>query len=229
MDHSLALEIENLDYEYKHGQRIFENISFEVKKGEFAGLVGENGSGKSTLLKLIIKSLEVQSGNIKILNQDIKDFDQYSKVGYLPQQLSFDTNFPTDVAEVLFFYGYNKSDKDHQEILEKLGLFELFSKNLDQLSGGQRQRVYIALTLFSKPQLLLLDEPTVGVDTHYQKEFYEFLQFLNKEKNMSILLVSHDSDVLEYYTDTTYCLGRFELHHPPTKRNRAGIKHIHAI
>jgi zinc transport system ATP-binding protein len=229
MKSDLVLDIQNLSYSYAAGQSIFEKINFGVRTGEFAGLIGENGSGKSTLLKLIIGSLKLQLGNIKIFDQPLTDFDQYHKVGYLPQQLTFDTHFPTNVSEILNFYGYNKSDTEHRQILDRLGLYELFAHRLDQLSGGQRQRVYISLSLFTKPQLLLLDEPTVGVDTHYQKEFYEFLQYLNKQKGMAILLVSHDTDVLEYYADKIYCLGRFELHNLKHTHPHPPIDHIHTV
>lgn len=228
MDSATVLAINNLSYSYRADQIILDKVNLQVQKGQFVGLIGENGSGKSTLLKLIIGSLAVERGHIQILGQDRNDFDQYSKLGYLPQQISFDTNFPTDVAEILRFYGYHKQDSEHLEILDKLGLTELCDYRLDQLSGGQRQRVYIALALFSKPELLLLDEPTVGIDTHYQKEFYEFLQYLNRDKNIAILLVSHDTDVLEYYAETIFCLGRFELHQLG-RHSHPHIHHIHNI
>jgi zinc transport system ATP-binding protein len=229
MSDQAILEIQNLSYAYSPSNYVFESANFIIKKGEFAGLVGENGSGKSTMLKLITGSLQIQSGQIKLFGQQRQDFDQFDKVGYIPQQISFDTNFPTNVEEMLGFYGYDKANPQHQEILDRLGLFSLFKRSLNQLSGGQRQRVYITLSLFTGPQLLLLDEPTVGVDNHYQNEFYEFLKYLNTDKNIAILLVSHDTDVLDYYAQTIYCLGRFELHNLGPSPSHKKIKHIHKI
>jgi zinc transport system ATP-binding protein len=201
-----VISVKDLDYRVSE-QTILSNISFEIEQGEYVALVGPNGGGKSTLIKLILGLLTPSMGEIKILSKPQKIFKDYHKIGYVPQNVSlFDNNFPLSVYETVslglssqkpWFSLLNKDDKQKIEsAMESTTISNLQNKNLSELSGGQRQRVMIARALVSNPQILILDEPSTGVDIASQEKFYQFLKRLNMEQNLTIIFITHDLGVI---------------------------------
>lgn len=178
--------------------RILDDVSFDVREGEYIAIVGPNGSGKSTLVKLITGALKQSfGGKIDYLNIEKND------IGYLPQMNSRkERNFPGTVREIVstgllskkhFTMGFrNRQFEEVDEILKTLEIFNLKEKGIRELSGGQEQRVLLARAMASEPKVLFLDEPTSALDPNIRNEFYSLLKKLNREKGITIILVSHD-------------------------------------
>ena len=191
------LEVKNLKVSYSNHIAI-ENINFKIKDGEYVCLVGENGSGKSTLVKSIVGLLKPEDGNIS-LNISLDE------ISYLSQTNLKDLNFPATAKEIIMSGSqkhrkipfYTKDDKEsYEKIIKQFKLEELQYRRIGDLSGGQKQRVLIARALIRNPKLLILDEPTTGLDFNITKELYKILEELNKQKNMTILMATHDLDEL---------------------------------
>ena len=184
-----VIEVKNLSYSYTNQEKILENISFTISKGDLVAIVGHNGSGKSTLIKILLGLLEHKKGKISISK----------KRSYIPQKVNQDNNFPGKVGEILDLECCDCGLRD--EVLKSLDVKKFVNKQFKTLSGGQQQRVLIALSLLSNPEILILDEPTVGVDSQTQKGFYNLLKKLNKERNLTILFVTHDThDAKSYFS-----------------------------
>src|SRR5690554_6205411 len=201
------LEVKNVSFGYDR-DLILENISLELNRGDYLGLIGPNGSAKSTLIKLILGILKPYRGSIKLFGEDIQSFKQWSRIGYVSQKAtSFNKNFPATVEEIL---RVNLKSKDQSAVNRALDIVRMgaYKKRLiGNLSGGQQQRVFIAKALISQPELLLLDEPTVGIDISSQELFYEILDRLNKNYQMTIILVSHDIGVITEKVNRIACMG----------------------
>jgi zinc transport system ATP-binding protein len=174
-----------------------EDISFDVRSGDYICIVGENGSGKSTLMKGILGLLPLKSGVIAF-----GDGVKQNKVGYLPQQTIVQRDFPASVFEVVLsgclnsrgmkpFYSVREK-KTALENMEQLGIEELKNKSYKALSGGQQQRVLLARALCAAETLLVLDEPVTGLDPIATADLYALIEKLNKEKGVTVLMVSHD-------------------------------------
>ncbi len=205
------VEVKNLDFAIA-SNKILEDISLEINKGDFLGLVGPNGSGKTTLLKILLGAYKNFSGEAKIFSEEVKKFDKWQKIGYVAQNASqIGQFFPATVREIVgmgllskkkFPKIFSKSDnKIIDDALNLVGMKEKYGSNITQLSGGQLQRVIIARAIISQPELLILDEPTTGVDQNAQYEFYSLLDKLNKENGMTIIFVSHDIGVITKYVN----------------------------
>lgn len=182
------LNVKNLTFDY-YDTSVLRNVNFSLEKGDFLGIIGSNGAGKSTLIKLILGMLPYSNGEIKVFGKDICEVRK--KVGYVPQKAnSFNTTFPATVREVvmanlysrtgLFKHYGKKYDEDVRRVLEKVGMEGCENKLIGKLSGGQQQRVFIARALISEPELLLMDEPTVGVDAQSVKAIMELVTELNR-------------------------------------------------
>lgn len=202
------LELEKISFSYANSD-VLKDISFSVKNGDFVGLIGPNGSGKTTLLKLILGILTPRKGSVYLFERDLKKFNEWGKIGYVPQKATnIEKNFPATVHEIvsmglLAIKKFPKiiTKQDNAKIKKALSVvkMEQFSqKRITELSGGQQQRVLIAKALVTKPEILILDEPTTGVDQENQKSFYDLLGKLNKE-GMTIILVSHDIGRITQY------------------------------
>ncbi|HJV46464.1 MAG TPA: metal ABC transporter ATP-binding protein [Bacillota bacterium] len=212
--------IECIDVNYSYGQTpVLEDVNFIVNKGDYVGLVGPNGSGKSTLLKIILGLLPPKNGEVKLFKQPVKSFKEWHKIGYVSQKAnSFNSGFPATVYEVVSMglYGklglwrrLSKWDKERiHEAIEEVGLSDFHSRNIGQLSGGQQQRAFIARALVSNPELLILDEPTVGVDTESVERFYQLLGKLHTKHDMTMLLVTHDIGMMTQYVGKVACLNK---------------------
>lgn len=196
------LQIKNLSFRYEKNN-VLENINFTVERGSFVGIVGPNGSGKSTLVKLILQLLKLQTGEILLFGEDSNNFKQWEKIGFVSQKASsFNTGFPATVFEVVasgltkklgLFRSLDKVAKQKvKEMIKVVGMEQFTNSNIGELSGGQQQRVFIARALVSDPELLILDEPTVGVDIENVESFYELLAKLNDQFNLTLIVITHD-------------------------------------
>ena len=204
------IEVKDLVFSYGKDE-ILNKLSFDLNKGDFLTIQGENGSGKSTLIKLILKDLKKKSGQIKLFGVDIEDFDDYTKIGYVPQVN--DANklaFPVTGKEFVVLNLYKKFNifnrpnkkcyKKVHDIFEVLNIEDLLNIPFNQLSGGQAQKVMIARAMVNDPEILLLDEPTVGVDEKSKRDFLKLLAHLNDKRKISILMISHEMDVVREYS-----------------------------
>lgn len=202
------IETQSLSFSYEKGQPVLEDINFKVTKGEFLGLVGPNGSGKTTLMKIILGLQKNYEGEVRIFNEQLSNFNSWNKIGYVPQKYSRKEQFPATVQELLDLNKTpSKPDITREEIIEMLKIENILDKKFMELSGGQQQRVMVALSLLKNPEILILDEPSVGVDVQTQGEFYEFLHKLNKEHNITIILISHDVGMISEHTDEVMLLN----------------------
>ena len=202
------IEIKNLTTTY-NGHTAIKDVSFNVEKGEYICLIGENGSGKSTLIKTIVGLNKKDSGEI------IKHIEP-EKISYLAQNNLTDLDFPATAKEIIMTgvqkHGvlpfYNKDDhKKFEEICELLGIRNFVNRQIGQLSGGQRQRIMLARALIRKPELLILDEPCSGLDVNITKEFYEILNKLNKQSDLTIIMATHDLDEVENESARVICMA----------------------
>jgi zinc transport system ATP-binding protein len=196
---------------------VVEDVSFTVETGEYVGIVGPNGSGKSTLLKLMLGLLEPDAGSADLLGAPARDFENRERVGYVAQDVTEDTTgMPITVAEVVLMGRYphagfgriTSDDRERaREALRTVGIDHLADRRISKLSGGQRQRAYIARALAAEAELLVLDEPTVGVDAESVAAFFELLDSLNAE-GITVLLVEHDIGAVVEHASRVVCLNR---------------------
>jgi zinc transport system ATP-binding protein len=192
----IAVSLDQLSFSYQNTP-VLKNVSFEIGKGEFWGMIGPNGGGKTTILKLLMGFLKPEAGTLSIFGKS----PSYSRqqIAYVPQSLKFDKHFPISVLELVLggrlsrlpWYGkFSKADKlAALNALESVGMTDFQHRSFGQLSGGQAQRVLIARALASEPQLLLLDEPTASVDVQAETDIYAMLKKLQGQ--ITILMVTH--------------------------------------
>jgi zinc transport system ATP-binding protein len=215
MNNDTIVKITNVSYGYNNEPAI-SDINLEIKHGEFLGIIGPNGSGKTTLLKIILGLLKPQKGSVELFGEDIKRFTDWSKIGYVPQKAGAEvTKFPISVEEIVGMGGATKSSIS--DSLAEVEMLDHKHRLLRDLSGGQQQRVFIARALASKPKLLVLDEPTVGVDVESQASFYKLLRGLNQNHKLSLILVSHDIDVVAHEVSEVACINRTIVCHGKTQ------------
>lgn len=205
-----AIVIDQLSFSYHHEQ-VLRDISLTIEQGDFIGLIGQNGSGKSTLLKLILGLLPLQKGTISLFGQSLPTFSAWGQIGYVAQHSLIAQQQPISVKEVLRMTG--ATTEAIQEALALVNLLDQQQRVLTDLSGGQQQRVFIARALLKQPRLLILDEPTVGVDSRSQQQFYALLKHLNQSKKLTIILVSHELDVVAKIVDKVACLNQTLIYH----------------
>lgn len=203
------ISFRNVSYSYD-GRQVLSNISFRVNEGDYLCIVGENGSGKSTFIKGLLGIKKHNSGNIKFKNL------KRNEIGYLPQQTNVQRDFPASVFEVVLSgfqnrlpmvnYYSKKMKREANKQLEYLGIGELKKRCYRELSGGQQQRVLFARALCSSKKLLVLDEPVSGLDPLISKEMYHIIEDLNKNHNVTIIMVSHDIESVIGYASHVFHL-----------------------
>ena len=213
-----------------NGNLVLDEISLKMEETAFLALIGPNGGGKTTLLKVILGLIQPHSGEIKVFG--LKPSQVNKKIagiiGYVSQTPLFDPAFPVSALDVVLMGNYRKiglgrraSKTDRQRAIESLrlvGMDSLANRPIGQMSGGQQQRVFIARSLITQPRLLLLDEPTTGVDALSQDQFYRLLKELQLKLSLSVILVSHDIGLVPKYCDQVACLNRrLFLHGKPTE------------
>lgn len=188
------IEVKNVSFSYPNNL-VLQNVSLSFHEGDFAGIIGKNGSGKSTLLKLMLGQLKPSGGKIEV--------DKTKKIGYVEQvTLTSDSSFPANVKEIVMLGLYGKigmfkfANKHHKRLvssaLATVGMQGFEHKQLNLLSGGQQQKVLIAKALVSNPDILILDEPTTGIDKDSEAEFMKLLEHLNTAHKKTIILVTHN-------------------------------------
>lgn len=190
------ITIKNLSFSYIKGSELLKDVNLNIPKGIYLSILGENGSCKSTLIKLILGILKPDSGLITLAS---------NKISYVSQKLdNFNSEFPITVKEVLSCHAKTIGVKNSKSVLESLHKVNMceFSNNLiGNLSGGQQQRIFIARALLGNPDLIILDEPSTGVDEKSQSEIYPLLQTLNKDLGKTIISVEHNTKTaLKYST-----------------------------
>ena len=206
--HDPVLEIKNLCFSYGE-QQVIENLNLTVKERDFVGVIGSNGAGKTTLMRMLVGLLPPGDGEIRLFGQPIAKFKDWERIGYVPQKNAFNPLFPATVREVVLSGLYNnkhifrKMTKKHKQqcddALEVMRIQDLADKRIGQLSGGQQQRAFLARALINHPDLLILDEPTVGIDAETQASFFELITHMHKHHHMTFLMVSHDIDMIKGY------------------------------
>ncbi len=184
------IKAENLFFSYTGSPPyVLNGIDLEIRAGEYVSVVGDNGSGKSTLMRLFLKFIKPTKGSIT---------SQAIRIGYVPQKNDFsNSNFPITVYEVLNSYRRLLKLKDKnilEEKLEQVGMSDYKGTLMGNLSGGQSQKILIARALMGNPDLLILDEPSTGVDVKSQTEIYGFLKKINRENGITIISVEHNLD-----------------------------------
>lgn len=183
----------------RNGEHILENISLTVSRGEIVTLIGPNGSGKSTLVKTALGLITPESG--EIISSPVQS------MAYVPQSMDIDETLPITVKR--FFRLHTRTNKvAFIEALEQTGAAHLIDASMHQLSGGEMRRVLLARAIILKPALLILDEPTAGVDISGQAALYALIQRLRDSLSCGILLVSHDLHIVMAATDKVICLNR---------------------
>ena len=199
---SPILSVKNLCFSYGPPEVLCE-ITFDVGKGDYVGLVGPNGSGKTTIIRIILGLLEPEKGAVILFGTNPSAFGDRHKIGYLPQKLTnFNPHFPATVKEVVSLgllskKGFPKRVAKDDEVLinEAMALTDVLDIKdalIGELSGGQQQRVLVARAIVNKPELLILDEPTTALDPEAREKFFKVLYELNLRENVTLILVTHD-------------------------------------
>ncbi len=206
-------------------QRVLTDVSLTIMPGDFVGLLGPSGSGKTTLLRTVLGAVDIYEG--EVLVSGVPTSKKRPRVGYVPQLETIDWNFPVTVQEVVMmgrtmenrlFPWYRKEEKElAAEMMGRLGILDLASRHIRELSGGQQQRVFLARALISSPQLLLLDEPTSGVDIKTRDDVMHLLHDLNHD-GVTIIITTHEINAVAVHLPWIVCLaGQILAEGPPSE------------
>jgi len=222
MDSKPVIEIDHVSFSYE-GLHALEDVNFTVHERDFISIVGPNAGGKTTLMKLILGLLKPSRGTVRVFGQP--PAKTRSRIGYMPQHASLDPFFPVSVLDVVLmgrlgnghtFGLFRRNDREAaMEALREVEMYPFRQRSFSTLSGGQRQRVLIARALTSRPELLLLDEPTSNIDIAVETELYELLKRLNER--ITILLVTHDLGFVSKYVKSVACVNRKVVVHPTSE------------
>jgi zinc transport system ATP-binding protein len=221
------IEVEDVSFVYGKNE-VLRHISLTVPRGDYLGIVGPNGAGKTTLLKIIIGLLLPSSGRARIFGKEVSEFRAWEKIGYVPQKVTnFDVNFPATVGEVVLMGRYARrgllkgvtaEDKAIvRRVLTEVGMESHIHRLIGDLSGGEQQRVFIARALATEPEIIFLDEPTIGVDPRAASEFYALLKRLNTDRGLTLVLVSHDIEMVVKEAKHVACIDRKLVCHTPAE------------
>lgn len=218
------IELAQVAYSYRSGPGpVLEGIDLRVVPGEFLGIIGPNGSGKTTLLRVMLGLLAPSRGTVRLFGVPPASLREWGRIGYVPQKVALDAGLPITVTEVVTsglaaalgpFQRLGAGNRRSiAEALERVGMLDRAAARIGALSAGQQQRVLIARALVSGPELLILDEPTGGVDPEAQTSFYALLRHLHREQRVTLILVSHDIGVVAREVTQLACLNRRLVFH----------------
>jgi len=218
---TISVRAKNLSYAY-NGTMVVADLSFTVNAGEFFIVIGPNGSGKTTLMKIIAGLLKPGKGELEILGLPIIGYKRKNlarKIGFVPQHVPVD--FPFIVSDVVLFgrspylgtFGLEtKRDIDLAgQAMAFTEVVHLAGRRLNQLSGGECQRVFIARAICQDPDIIVLDEPTASLDIAHQMRIMDLMEKMKKEKNITVIMVSHDVNLAAMYADTLMLINRGKL------------------
>ncbi len=219
-----VIRLENVSFHYRKDEPLIKNLSFYVDEGELFAVLGPNGSGKTTLLKLILGFLRPTLGHIMLFGKNLRVFKEWDRIGYVPQYLSVDKFFTGSVQEI--FRAFAKGEKIGWAITY-LHLEGLLNRPFIKLSGGERQKVLLALALSTNPDVLILDEPTTGLDIHAQEHIETILKDFKGKK--TIVIVSHDIGFVLRIADRVLCMGMETCQVTSTENFKGIIKEIYGL
>jgi zinc transport system ATP-binding protein len=211
------VELKKVGVRYSSGLQALVDVTLQVYRGDFLGLIGPNGSGKTTMISTILGLLKPATGSVNLFGEPLNR-KNLRRVGYVPQKaILSDTIFPSTVFETVLMgrvvhkgllQRYGRADYQRvRDELEHLSISDLRDRKIGELSGGQSQRVLLAKALASDPELLILDEPTSGVDARSATEFYDTLKHLNRDHGITVMLVSHDIGLVSRLSNRVACLS----------------------
>lgn len=211
----LAVEVREVRVAFD-GQPVLRGVNLHVPRGQLVALIGPNGSGKTTLLRCLLGLQRIASGEIRLFgNPHLRE--ALPRVGYVPQRLALERSFILSVREFLalrlretrhwFWQSHRRTDELIRAAMAEIGVEPLLDRPLAQLSGGQLQRVLIAFSLLKQPELLLLDEPTAGVDSPGEQTFYDLIAEIHRRHRLTVILVSHDLSMVFRHASWVYALN----------------------
>jgi zinc transport system ATP-binding protein len=219
-------------------QRALSDATLAIDRGEFVGIVGPNGAGKTTMLKAALGLVPIRSGAVELYGTPLARYHDWPRIGYVPQNASqVEARFPATALEVALlgrvgkrglFRWLSAGDKEKaRKAMEEVGVADLADRLIGTLSGGQRQRVLLAKALAGDPELLLLDEPTTGIDPETRASFYELLDHLNHDHGLTIVIVSHDTEAIARSAHRIVAVNRrIEFDGSPSRYVEAEREHV---
>lgn len=233
MDSSPVAVLREVSFRYPSSTPVLERVELEIDEQDFLGLVGPNGGGKTTLLRILLGLLEPQRGSVSVLGR--RPAEVSSRIGYVPQHNRIDLEVPAEVLDVVLMGRLAKTSwgprfgREHVaaalRALELTGTADLAGRRFGELSGGQRQRILIARALAADAELLLLDEPTAGVDIHRERELLELLSRLNRR--LPIVLVSHDVTLVSSHLKRAAWVNRQVVCYPASELSPEVIEDLY--
>jgi zinc transport system ATP-binding protein len=207
----LAVETRSLSFSYGQGPPVLTGVDLAIERGEFVAIAGPNGGGKTTLLRLVLGIEQPSAGQALLFGEPATRFSRREEIGYLAQRAQLEVSAPATVREVVaagrlpragLLGRVSHADRERiEEAIERVGLDDVAGHPLSRLSGGQQQRAFIAKALAAEPELLVLDEPTTGVDAEAQEAFAALLDRLHSELGVTILYVSHEFGSVERFVE----------------------------
>jgi zinc transport system ATP-binding protein len=205
-----ALSVRDLTVRYEGQERpILESVSFDLEEGRIGIVIGPNGSGKSTLLKAIL-GLAPSRGDVRVFGQPVGAAPEI--LGYVAQRLPFDPTLPLTTREAIRMALARRPDAAQEDVfrhaVEILRIEPFLDRPLGAVSGGQLKRAMIARALVTRPRLLLLDEPEAGIDVTGEETLYELLEHLVEHERLTVLICSHELELVARYADQVFCLNR---------------------
>lgn len=204
------------------GNVILDGVTVDIHEGEYLGVIGPNGGGKTTFLKILLGLVTPSEGSVE------RTVDR-ARVGYIPQRSNaIGDHFPATVQEIVESgqTPVRRNARALTRAIDVAGVRHLLSRRIGTLSGGERQRVLIARALSAEPKVLMLDEPTSAIDVKGQEDFFHFVRELRDKLKLTVILVSHDVDIIAHEVDEVLCLNRHMVCHGPTSEV---MSHPHLI